>query len=81
MSMFAVCVLPHHLFPNHEVSSVLGTSLLVTKYVTILNLKGLVNIPKYVMTKWVKSRLYKEDAFESSFGHKLTNGSINDPLI
>lgn len=64
MSMFTFCVLAHHLFSNHKVSGDLGTSLLVTKCVTILNLKGLVNIPKYVMTKWVKSRLFNEDAFD-----------------
>lgn len=64
MTMFTFCVLAYHPFPNHEVSGVLGTSLLVTKCVTILNLKGLVNIPKYIMTKWVKSRLFNQDAFE-----------------
>lgn len=51
MSMFTFCVLAHHLFPNHKVGGVLGTSLIVTKRVTILNLKGVVIIPEYVTAK------------------------------
>lgn len=89
-----VCCSALHLSPNHEVISVSSSGLPVPadlqiqmfldKCQMLLNLKGHIMIPKYVMSQKQQGDLQKkwtesgECDYSSTFGHKLIYSFITD---